>query len=333
MSAPPTPEALAEQLVAGQRGALARGITLLESQRAADRPVARRLLAAAQRLAPPASTRRIGITGSPGAGKSTLIEAYGTRLLDAGHRVAVLAIDPSSNRTRGSILGDKTRMATLSRDARAFVRPSPAGTTLGGVARATREAILLCEAAGYDRILVETVGVGQSEHAVRDLVDAMALLVLPGGGDDLQGIKRGIVELCDLVLVNKADGERAALARETARHYGQALHLQPARDDGWSPVAIAGSAVAAGGLTGFGESLKAYFEALSPSGLTALRTAQSARYFDSAWREVVLAAALSSAALQDRLQTSRDSIASGADTAESLLADLAARVHLRLRND
>ena len=187
-------------------------------------------------MTPNAATRiasqRIGITGVPGVGKSTFIEAYGQVLLNRGHRVAVLAIDPSSARSGGSLLGDKTRMDGLSKQPSAFVRPSPTSTTLGGVARGTYEAILLCEAAGFDRVIVETVGVGQSETAVRDLTDAFLLLMLPGGGDELQGIKRGIMEMADLLVVNKDDGDNRPLARETASQYQQALRLFPPNPGG-----------------------------------------------------------------------------------------------------
>ena len=187
-------------------------------------------------MTPNAATRiasqRIGITGVPGVGKSTFIEAFGQVLLNRGHRVAVLAIDPSSARSGGSLLGDKTRMDGLSKQPSAFVRPSPTSTTLGGVARGTYEAILLCEAAGFDRVIVETVGVGQSETAVRDLTDAFLLLMLPGGGDELQGIKRGIMEMADLLVVNKDDGDNRPLARETASQYQQALRLFPPNPGG-----------------------------------------------------------------------------------------------------
>ncbi len=278
---------LAEDLLSGKRAALSRAITLVESQRSEDRELARELF----RLLPrpvthtgsssaSAKTLRIGITGSPGAGKSTFIEQLGTKLTREGHKLAVLAVDPSSSRTHGSILGDKTRMEHLSRNPMAFIRPSPARSELGGVARATREAIKLCEAAGYTRIIIETVGVGQSEHAVQQLVDFMVLLVLPGSGDDLQGIKRGIVELADLVVVNKADGDREPLARQTKSDYNIALHLAPAREDGWTPRAITASSVVEGGLTGFGESLTAYTMALGQEGLRMRRKRQDLELFE-----------------------------------------------------
>jgi LAO/AO transport system kinase len=227
------PLKLAAAVKAGDRKALARAITLVESTRADHRDTADALIAA---LLPAAGgALRLGISGAPGVGKSTFIEAFGIRAIAAGHRIAVLAIDPSSKRGGGSILGDKTRMAELARAPAAFIRPSPAGGTLGGVARRTREAILLAEAAGFDLVIVETVGVGQSETAVADLVDLFVLLIAPAGGDELQGIKRGIVELADLLIVNKADGDLEAAARRAVADYRQALALL--RADGQRPRA------------------------------------------------------------------------------------------------
>ena len=239
----PAPAAWASAIRAGDRGLLSRGITLLESTRSADRAAAAALVEACLPYA--VDGLRIGITGSPGVGKSTFIERAGRYLIERGHRVAVLAVDPSSELSRGSILGDKTRMPELTTDPQAYVRPSPAGTTLGGVARYTREAITLCEAAGYDRLLVETVGVGQSETAVYHLTDCFVLLLLPGAGDELQGIKRGIVEMADLVWINKADGANTAAAKATQRAYRNALHLFPPKASGWTVPALRGS-----GLTG-----------------------------------------------------------------------------------
>src|SRR5665213_897920 len=204
-----------EALRAGDRRVLARAITLVESTNPADREKAEQLLSDV--LPKAGRAMRIGISGAPGAGKSTFIEAFGTYLTGKGHKVAVLAVDPSSKRTGGSILGDKTRMEELSRAPHAFIRPSPTGGTLGGVARRTREAVVLCEAAGYDVILVETVGVGQSETAVADMVDLFCLLLLPAAGDELQGIKKGIVELAELILVNKADGALEPAAGSSSR--------------------------------------------------------------------------------------------------------------------
>jgi len=239
---------LARRVGRGERRALARAITLAESTREEDAARARALL---RRFDPPASpARRIGMSGSPGVGKSTFIEALGTGLAADGHRVAVLAVDPSSVRTGGSILGDKTRMERLSRLPTAFVRPSPARGTLGGVARRTREAIRLVEAAGFDTVLVETVGVGQSETMVAEMTDVFVLLLAPGGGDELQGVKRGIMEIADLIVVNKADGDLAAQAESTRSEYASALRLMRPRvgDAPGFPRALKASAATGAGL-------------------------------------------------------------------------------------
>lgn len=237
---------LAAGIRARDRRALARAITLIESSLADDQERAGALLDAL--VTDAGGALRIGITGSPGVGKSTFIEAFGTHLVGRGHRLAVLAVDPSSQRTGGSILGDKTRMPGLAASPDAFIRPSPSGTSLGGVARRTREAISLCEAFGHDVVIVETVGAGQAEGAVADLVDVFVLLVAPGGGDDLQGIKRGIMELADVVVVTKADGDLANTARHTAADYRHALELlRPKTDTGPAPVltcsALAGESI------------------------------------------------------------------------------------------
>jgi len=222
----------AESLLLGNRRALAKAITLVESSRPQDREASQVLLN--ELLPHTGNSLRIGITGVPGVGKSTFIEAFGQHLIAKGHKVAVLAVDPSSPMAGGSILGDKTRMELLSRDPNAFIRPSPAGRALGGVALKTRESMLLCEAAGFDVVLVETVGVGQSEHQVSSMVDFFLMLLLPGGGDELQGIKKGILELADAILINKADGESASLARKTRLHYQSAMSLL-ASNDFWKP--------------------------------------------------------------------------------------------------
>ena len=224
-------EGLAGDVVAGDRRALARSITLVESTRGDHRREAARLLD--ELLPHTGGATRVGITGTPGAGKSTFVEELGTRLTKGGHKVAVLAIDPTSRRSGGSILGDKTRMEHLARDPNAFIRPSPSGGTLGGVARRTREAALVCEAAGFDVVVIETVGVGQSETAVADMVDCFVLLAAPGGGDELQGIKRGIMELADVVVVNKADGDLRAAANRAVADYRHAVHLLRPKHPGW----------------------------------------------------------------------------------------------------
>lgn len=229
-----------DALIAGDRRALAKAITLIESSRSDHRAAAQELLG---RLLPKTGhSIRIGISGVPGVGKSTFIERFGLLLLSLGKRVAVLAVDPSSPVAGGSILGDKTRMEVLSRSSDAFIRPSPAGRTLGGVAQRTRETLLLCEAAGFDVILVETVGVGQSEHQVAGMVDFFMLLMLPGGGDELQGIKKGILELADALVINKADGDSKALAAQAQQHYQNALHLL-SHPSFWTPKVVTCSAL------------------------------------------------------------------------------------------
>jgi LAO/AO transport system kinase len=232
---------LAARVLDGDRRALAQAITLIESQRSQDRPPGRELL---EQLVPHSGkSLRIGISGVPGVGKSTFIESLGNLLIDAGHKVAVLAVDPSSAISGGSILGDKTRMERLSQRTEAFIRPSPAGETLGGVARRTRETMLIVEASGFDIVLVETVGVGQSETTVSSMTDMFLLMLLPGGGDELQGIKRGIVELADLILVNKADGSMALTAEISVTDYQKALMFMHPRSANWEVPVKAYSAL------------------------------------------------------------------------------------------
>ena len=278
---PPGVAALAAAVGEGNRRALARAITLVESSRADHRDDADRLLDA---LMPrTGGAVRVGISGAPGVGKSTFIEAFGLFLVGLGRRPAVLAIDPSSPLTGGSILGDKTRMERLARDERAFIRPSPAGGTLGGVARRTREAGLLCEAAGFDVVVVETVGVGQSETAVADMVDLLVLLLPPGGGDELQGIKKGIVELADIVVVNKADGDLAAAAGRAAAEYRAAIHmLRPARA-GWTPPVLQVSALHERGLDAVWAEIGRMRETLGEARLRAHRARQAVAWM---WREI-----------------------------------------------
>jgi LAO/AO transport system kinase len=240
---------------------------------------------------------RAGISGAPGSGKSTLIEVVGLSLVDNGTTVAVLAVDPSSPRGGGSILGDKTRMGELTKRAEAFVRPSPTGGTLGGVARRTREAMLLCEAAGFDTVIVETVGVGQSEFAVEAMVDCFLLLIAPGGGDELQGIKRGIMELADVVVVNKADGDLAAVANATAADYANALRLIRPKTPAWPPRVVLCSALEGLGIDDVWQAIADHHQALEGAGELTDRRAQQAREW--MWAEV-------SASLLDRLRRDPD---------------------------
>ena len=301
---------LAAALRAGQRRALARAITLIESTRADHQISAARLL---ETLMPHTGRSiRIGISGVPGVGKSTFIETFGNHIVNAGHRLAVLSIDPSSAISGGSILGDKTRMETLARRSEAFIRPSPAGHTLGGVARRTRETMLLCEAAGFDVVLVETVGVGQSETAVAEMSDLFMLLLLPGGGDELQGIKRGIMELADLMLVNKADGEMISVARRAAADYRLALRLFPARSPNWQvPVELC-SALTGVGIPEAWDIVLKYRDALSASGeISARRAAQARTWLWSEIAESLMAALKAHPEVRHRLPQLEDAVMTG----------------------
>jgi GTPase len=273
---------LAKQVLEGDRRALARAITTVESTRADHRDEAASLLT--ELLPHIGGAVRIGISGAPGSGKSTFIESFGLRLVEQGHRVAVLAVDPSSTRTGGSILGDKTRMEDFARADAAFVRPSPTAGTLGGVARRTREAMLLCEAAGFNVVMVETVGVGQSEVAVAGVVDLFILLIAPGAGDELQGIKRGIIELADIVVVNKHDGELAAAARTTAADYGSALRLVRSKSSDWAPRVVLVSALEGTGIDELWETVEEFRAKLGATGELERRRAEQAR--ESMWSEV-----------------------------------------------
>src|SRR5467141_4310708 len=260
---------LTSDLRAGGRAALARAITLIESRRSDHQAAARDLV---QALLPDTGTAiRVGITGSPGVGKSTTIDVLGMFLIERGHKVAVLAVDPSSARTGGSILGDKTRMARLAASDSAYIRPTPASGTLGGVAAKTREAILLCEAAGFDLILVETVGIGQSETAVCDMTDFFLALMLPGAGDELQGIKKGLVELADLVAINKADGDNIKRANLAAAEYRGALHILSSRSEHWQPPVLTYSALTGTGIDALWQSILDHRSAMNASGEFAAR--------------------------------------------------------------
>jgi LAO/AO transport system kinase len=261
--------AYAEGVLAGDRGTLSRAITLVESQRADHRQLAQRLLV--ELLPRSGGAHRVGITGVPGVGKSTFIDALGAMLTEAGHRVAVLAVDPSSSRTGGSILGDKTRMSRLAADPAAFIRPSPTSGTLGGVTRATRETIVLMEAAGYDVVLVETVGVGQSEISVANMVDCFLLLTLARTGDQLQGIKKGVLELADVIAVNKADGDHEVPARKAARELSGALRLLRTPDASWTPPVLTCSGQTGNGLDTLWEQVERHHRTLAGTGELAAR--------------------------------------------------------------
>lgn len=247
---------LVQGILSGDRTLLSRAITLVESSKAEHQEQAQEIIEAC--LPHAGKSVRIGITGVPGVGKSTFIEAYGNLVIEKGHQLAVLAIDPSSARTKGSILGDKTRMETLSSNPKAYIRPSPSSGSLGGVARKTRESIILFEAAGYDYILIETVGVGQSETTVHSMVDFFLLLMLAGAGDELQGIKRGIMEMADSLIINKADGDNIANSTRAKAEYKSALHLFPPTESGWIPEVITASALTGDGVENAWEIIDRY---------------------------------------------------------------------------
>jgi LAO/AO transport system kinase len=310
--APPI-AALAERLLAGDRAALARAITLIESSRADHQATAQALL---RRLLPHSGgAERIGITGVPGVGKSSFIEALGSMLTGRGHRVAVLAVDPSSTRSGGSILGDKTRMARLATDPNAFVRPSPSAGAWGGVARATREAGLLCEAAGYDVVLVETVGVGQSETRVADMVDLFLVLMLPGAGDELQGIKKGLIELADLIAVNKADGDLLLAAEQARRHYLNALRIIMPEAGAGRPNVLTISALTGAGLPELWDAVLRFRTAMEADGRRqARRQAQQVRWMEGLLHDRLLHLLDHDPATSAELAACRAEVAAGKET-------------------
>lgn len=274
-------------LLKGDTGALSRAITLVESLREEDREAAAQLI----RLSLPhtGNSIRLGITGVPGVGKSTFIESFGLKLIEKGKKVAVLAIDPSSEKTHGSILGDKTRMEKLSVHPNAFIRPSPAGDSLGGVARKTRESVFLCELAGFDVILIETVGVGQSETSVHSMVDFFLLLMLAGAGDELQGIKRGIMEMADLLVVTKADGENITAAQRAQREYKNAMHLFPPNANNWIPQAITASSFQEKDIEKTIEIIEQFLLQTQSNGSFATkRSSQDLYWLDETLKEMVL---------------------------------------------
>ena len=317
-----TPEELLRLVRSGDRVALGRAITLVESVRRSDRPAARQLIAAA--LKTDTVSVRIGITGIPGVGKSTLIDALGSHLVAQGHHVAVLAIDPSSTRGGGSILGDKTRMERLAASQHAFIRPSPTGGTLGGVARRTREAIILCEAAGYDRVLIETVGVGQSEDAVDHLTDLNLLLMIGGAGDGLQGIKRGIMEAADLIAITKTDGDNDKRNNSAAVDLRQAIAMLPPRDNGMRSPVLLCSATTEKGIPELAQALEEAAARDLQSGYQRLRrSGQDQWWMRAAIEETLMDGFYNDPTVQQLLPDMEERLRSGAigpfDAAEELL--------------
>jgi LAO/AO transport system kinase len=322
-SSTPDPGDLAARIRRGDRATLARAITLIESKREDHRKLAQQLM---QDLLPQTGySVRVGITGAPGVGKSTTIDTLGVHLTGKGHKVAVLAVDPSSTRTGGSILGDKTRMARLAADPNAYVRPSPSSGTLGGVAAKTRETMLLCEAAGFDVVLVETVGIGQSETAVADMTDFFLALMLPGAGDELQGIKKGLVELADMVAINKADGDNLNRAKTAAAEYRAALHILSPRSPHWSPSVATYSALTGDGIPELWAQVLDHRERLSAAGeLAARRREQQVKWMWAMLEERVFARLRTDASLRAKLPQIETAVAEGRLSA-ALAADEVAK--------
>ena len=314
-------DSLATPLLEGNRRALARAITLVESSRADHREQAQALLA--EIMPKTGGAVRIGLSGAPGVGKSTFTEAMGLHLTGLGHKVAVLAVDPSSALTGGSILGDKTRMELLSRDKNAFIRPSPSGGTLGGVARRTREAMLLVEAAGYDVVIIETVGVGQSETAVAEIVDMFLLLQSPGGGDELQGIKRGIMEMADLIVVNKADGALEKPAKMAQAEYIGALGLMRPKSPNWTPEVLLASALKNIGITKVWDAICTFEQRMVDSGeLQGNRARQATSWMWSEIGEGLMDRFKADKAVADRLPGLEKQVADGQITPSAAAAEL-----------
>jgi LAO/AO transport system kinase len=313
---------LARGIRAGERAVLARAITLVESRRADHQGAARLLV---QDLLPDTGgSVRVGITGTPGVGKSTTIDALGSFLTEKGRKVAVLAVDPSSTRTGGSILADKTRMARLGADPDAFVRPSPSSGTLGGVAAKTRESMLLCEAAGYDTILVETIGTGQSETVVADMTDFFLVLMLPGAGDELQGLKKGVIEHADMIAINKADGDNRPRAQAAAAEYRAALHILGARSPHWSPPVVTYSAMTGEGIAQLWENVLAHHTRMTEIGeLATRRRQQQVKWMWAMLEERMTARLRSDPALRAKLPRLEAAVADGRMSASLAVEELA----------
>jgi LAO/AO transport system kinase len=313
---------------AGDRSVIARAITLVESRRADHRKAAHDLL---QQLLPlTGNAVRVGITGAPGVGKSSAIDALGTYLTEQGRKIAVLAVDPSSSRTGGSILADKTRMARLANDANAFIRPSPSSGTLGGVAGKTRESMLIAEAAGFDCVLVETMGTGQSEIAVADMTDFFLVLMLPGAGDELQGLKKGVVELADMIAVNKADGDNVKRAKAAAAEYRAALHILAPRSANWSPPVVTCSALTGEGIPELWAAVLDHRERMGKSGeLEARRRMQQVKWMWAMLEERMFAQLRSSAALKTKLPQIEAAVAAGKMSPSLAVEEIAAALKLQ----
>jgi LAO/AO transport system kinase len=318
---------LARGVRAGERALIARAITLVESRRADHQRTARRLV---QDLLPATGKAiRVGITGVPGVGKSTAIDALGVLLTGRGHKVAVLSVDPSSARSGGSILADKTRMARLARDPNAFVRPSPSSGTLGGVAAKTREAMLILEAAGYDVMLVETIGTGQSETVVADMTDCFLVLMLPGAGDELQGLKKGVIELADVIAINKADGENLARANVAAAEYRAALHILTPRNEAWSPPVVTFSALTGAGVVELWNIVLDHHRRLTESGeLAVRRREQQVKWMWAMLEDRFLARLKSDHAIRSRLRRLESAVAEGRMTPAVAVDEIAVALGL-----